>query len=46
LTVLNHIAGGMKSALVGKSTVELYHDLDGLQASGGKLIPADVMVQA
>jgi hypothetical protein len=30
---------------VGKSTVELYCDLDGLQAPGGGLIPADVMVQ-
>jgi hypothetical protein len=39
-SVLNHIAGCLKSALVGKSTVELYCDLDGLQA------PADVMVQA
>jgi hypothetical protein len=26
--------------------VELYCDLDGLQAPGGGLIPADVMVQA
>jgi hypothetical protein len=31
---------------VGKSTVELYCDLDGLQAPGAGLIPADVMVQA
>jgi transposase len=31
---------------VGKSTVELYCDLDGLQAPGGGSIPADVMVQA
>jgi hypothetical protein len=31
---------------VGKSTVELYCDLDRLQASGGGSIPADVMVQA
>jgi hypothetical protein len=45
-SVLNHIAGCLKSALVGKSTVELYCDLDGLQAPGGRLIPADVMVQA
>jgi hypothetical protein len=35
-----------KFALVGKRTVELYCDLDGLQAPGGGLIPADVMVQA
>jgi hypothetical protein len=45
-SVLNHIAGCLKSALGGKSTVELYCDLDGLQALGGGLIPADVMVQA
>jgi hypothetical protein len=29
-SVLNHIAGYLKSAFVGKSTVELYCDLDGL----------------
>jgi hypothetical protein len=45
-SVLNRIAGCLKSALVGKSTVELYCDLDGLQAPGGGSIPADVMVQA
>jgi hypothetical protein len=45
-SVLNHIVGCLKSALVGKSTVELYCDLDGLQAPGGGLIPADIMVQA
>jgi hypothetical protein len=45
-SVLNHIAGCLKSALVGKSAVELYSDLDGLQALDGGLIPADVMVQA
>jgi hypothetical protein len=44
--VLNHIAGCLKSAFVGKSTVELYCDLDGLQASGGRLLPVDDMVQA
>jgi hypothetical protein len=44
--VLNHIVGCLKSALVGKSMIELYCDLDGLQAPGGGLIPADVMVQA
>jgi hypothetical protein len=37
-SVLNHIAGCLKSALEGKSTVELYCDLDGLQA------PADGIV--
>jgi hypothetical protein len=45
-SVLNHIAVCLKSALVGKSTVKLYCDLDGLQAPGGRSIPADVMVQA
>jgi hypothetical protein len=45
-SVLNHIAGCLKSALLGKSTVELYCDLDGLQAPGGGSIPADIMVQA
>jgi hypothetical protein len=45
-SVLNHVVDCLKSALVGKSTVELYCELDGLQAPGGGLIPADVMVQA
>jgi hypothetical protein len=45
-SVLNHIAGCLKSVLVGKSMVELYCDLDGVQAPGGGSIPADVMVQA
>jgi hypothetical protein len=45
-SVLNHIAGCLKSALVWKSKVELYYDLDGLQAPDGGSIPADVMVQA
>jgi hypothetical protein len=45
-SVLNHIAGCLKSALVGKSTVELYCELDGLQAPGGGSILDDVMVQA
>jgi hypothetical protein len=45
-SVLNYIAGCLKSALVGKSMVELYCDLDGLQAPDGGLIPANVMVQA
>jgi hypothetical protein len=45
-SILNHIAGCLKSVLVGKSMVELYCDLDGLQAPGGGSIPADVMVQA
>jgi hypothetical protein len=37
--------GCLKSALVGKSMVELYCDLNGLQAPGGWSIPADVMVK-
>jgi hypothetical protein len=45
-SVLNHIAGCLKSVLVFKSAVELCCDLDGLQAPGGRSIPADVMVQA
>jgi hypothetical protein len=45
-SVLNHIAGCLKSALVGKSTVELYCDLDGLQALVGGLTLANIMVQA
>jgi hypothetical protein len=45
-SVLNHIAGCLKSALVGKSMVELYCDFDGLQAPGVRSILADVMVQA
>ena len=45
-SVLNHIAGCLKSALVGKSAVELYCDLEGLQAPGGGSIPADIMTQA
>jgi hypothetical protein len=45
-SVLNHITGCLKSALVGKSAVKLYCDLEGLQAQGGGSIPADVMVQA
>jgi hypothetical protein len=45
-SVLNHVAGYLKSTLVGKSTVELHRDLDRLQAQDGGLIPADVMVQA
>jgi hypothetical protein len=45
-SVLNHIMGCLKSALVGKGAVELYCDLDGLQAPGGRSIPGDVMLQA
>jgi hypothetical protein len=45
-SVLNYIPGCLKSVFVGKSTVELYCDLDGLQAPGGMSIPAEGMVQA
>jgi hypothetical protein len=44
-SILNHIAGCLKSALVGNIMVELYSELDGLKALGGRLIPTDVMVQ-
>jgi hypothetical protein len=43
-SVLYHIEGCLRAALEGKSTVELYCDLDGLHAPGGGSIPADVMV--
>jgi hypothetical protein len=45
-SILTHIAVSLKSALVGRSTVELYCDLDGLQALCGWSIPADIMMQA
>jgi hypothetical protein len=45
-SVLNYIAGCLKSALVDKTMVELYCDLNGRQAPGGGSIPADAMVQA
>jgi hypothetical protein len=45
-SVLNHMAGRLKTALVGKSMVELYCALDGLQAPGGGSNPADIIVQA
>jgi hypothetical protein len=45
-SILNHITGSLKSALVGKSTVELCCDLERLQAPGGGSISADIMVQA
>jgi hypothetical protein len=45
-SILNDIASCLKSARVGISMVELYCDLDGLQAPGGRSIQADVMVQA
>jgi hypothetical protein len=45
-SVLNYIAGCLKSAFAGKSMVEQYYDLDGLQAPDGGSISADIMVQA
>jgi hypothetical protein len=44
-SVLNNIAGCLKSALMCNSTVKLYCDLDGLQAPGGGSILAYIMVQ-
>jgi hypothetical protein len=44
-SVLNHIAGYLKSALESLHTVEVYCDLEGLQAPGGGSIPASVMAQ-
>jgi hypothetical protein len=40
---LKHIAGCLKSALESLGTVEVYCDLEGLQAPGGGSIPASVM---
>jgi hypothetical protein len=45
-SILNHIAGCLKSAIVGKIIVQLYCGLEGLQALGGRSIRADIMVQA
>jgi hypothetical protein len=45
-SVLKYIAGCLTSALESLSTVEMYCDLEGLQAPGGELIPASVMVQS
>jgi hypothetical protein len=44
-SVLKHIAGCLKSALESLSTVEVYCDLEGLQAPDGRSITALVMVQ-
>jgi hypothetical protein len=44
-SVLEHIAGCLKSALKSLHTVEVYCDLEGLQAPGGGSIPASVMMQ-
>jgi hypothetical protein len=44
-SVLKHIAGCLESALESLSTVEVYCDLEGLQAPGGGSIPASVMAQ-
>jgi hypothetical protein len=42
---LKHIAGCLKSALESLHTVEVYCNLEGLQAPGGGSIPASVMAQ-
>ena len=42
-SILNHIAGCLKSAQVAKGTVELCCDLEGLQAPGGESILAGIM---
>jgi hypothetical protein len=39
-SILKHIAGCLKSTLESLGTVELYCDLEGLQAPGEGLIPA------
>jgi hypothetical protein len=44
-SVLKHIAGCLKSALVSLHTAEVYCNLEGLQAPGGGSIPASVMAQ-
>jgi hypothetical protein len=44
-SILKLIASCLKSALKSLSTVEVYCDLEGLQASGGGSIPALVMAQ-
>jgi hypothetical protein len=44
-SILKHIAGCLKSALESLSTVEVYCDLEKLQAQGGESIPASVMAQ-
>jgi hypothetical protein len=44
-SVLKHIAGCLKSALESLSTVEVYCNLERLQAPGGGSIPALVMAQ-
>jgi hypothetical protein len=44
-TILKHIAGCLKSALESRATLEVYCNLEGLQAPGGGSIPASVMAQ-
>jgi hypothetical protein len=44
-SILKHISGCLKSALESRGTVEVYCDLEGLQAPGGRSIPALVMAQ-
>jgi hypothetical protein len=45
VSVLKHIGGCLKSAVESLSTVEVYCNLEGLQALGGGSIPASVMAQ-
>jgi hypothetical protein len=44
-SLLRHIAGCLKSVLKSLGTVEVYFNLEGLQAPSGRLIPASVMAQ-
>jgi hypothetical protein len=44
-SVLKHIAGCLKSAHEGLGTVEVYCNLEGLQAPAGESIPASFMAQ-
>jgi hypothetical protein len=45
-SVLKHIASCLKSDLESMSTVEVYCNLEGLQAPGGGSISAEIMAQA
>jgi hypothetical protein len=44
-SILKHIEGCLKSALESVHTVEVYCNLEGLRALGGRSIPASVMAQ-
>jgi hypothetical protein len=45
-SILNYIAGCLKSALVSKSTAEIYCNLERLLVPGGRSIPTDILAQA